>query len=47
MGIVDEAIDDDVGIGRVADERMPPVDRKLLVRGWSGGRSSTQNEPGP
>jgi hypothetical protein len=29
MGIVDEAVEDSVGIGRIADDLMPFVDRDL------------------
>ncbi len=29
MGVVDEAVEDGVGVGRVADHRMPFVDRDL------------------
>ena len=29
MGVVDEAIEDGVGIGRIADDLVPPLDRDL------------------
>ena len=38
MGVVDEPVEDGVGIGRVADDRMPFVDRDLA--GEEGGAAA-------
>ena len=38
MGIVNEAVEDGVGIGRIADDFMPTIDGKL--RGYHGGTAS-------
>ena len=29
MGVVDQAVEDGIGVGRIADQRMPLVDRDL------------------
>lgn len=38
MGVVDEAVEDGVGVGRVADEGVPLVDRELA--GDEGGTAA-------
>ena len=37
VGVVDRAVDDGIGVGGVADQRVPPIDGRL-VAGDDGGR---------
>jgi len=37
VGVVDRAVEDGIGVGGVADQRVPPIDGRL-VAGDDGGR---------